>query len=50
MLDLLIRGGLVIDGNGSPRFHAAAGIGDERVSIRRGDASRLRAVSASIPR
>ena len=50
MLDLLIRGGLVIDGSGSPRFHAATGIGDERVSIRRGDASRLRAVSASIPR
>ena len=50
MLDLLIRGGLVINGSGSPRFHAAMGIGDERVSNRRSDASRLGAVSASIPR
>ena len=49
MLDLLAEGGLVIDSSGSPRFHAAMGIGDERVSILRGDASRLRAVRPSIP-
>jgi N-acyl-D-amino-acid deacylase len=43
MLDLLIENGLVIDGSGSPGFHAAVLVEDERVAIHRGDASHLEA-------
>ena len=43
MLDLLIDGGIVIDGSGSPGFHAAVAVEDERVTIHRGDASSLQA-------
>ena len=43
MLDLLIENGLVIDGSGSPGFHAAVAVQDERVTIHRGDASHLEA-------
>ena len=43
MLDLLIVNGLVIDGSGSPGFHAAVLVENERVIIRRGDASDLQA-------
>ncbi len=39
MIDLLIRDGLVIDGSGSPGFHAAVSVEDERVTIHRGDTS-----------
>ena len=41
MPDLLIVNGLVIDGSGSPGFHAAVVVENERVSIHRGDASDL---------
>ena len=44
MLDLLIQHGLVIDGSGSPGFHAAVLVKDERVAIHRGDTSSLQAV------
>ena len=43
MLDLLIRNGLVIDGSGSPGFHAAVLVENERVIIHRGDTSDLEA-------
>ena len=43
MLDLLIVNGLVIDGSGSPGFHATVLVENERVTIRRGDASDLQA-------
>src|SRR5437899_5632602 len=37
MLDLLIRGGLIIDGSGNPGFYGAVAVEDERVRILRGD-------------
>ncbi len=37
MLDLLIRGGLIIDGSGDPGFYAAVAVEDELVRILRGD-------------
>jgi N-acyl-D-amino-acid deacylase len=37
VFDLLIRGGLVIDGTGSPGFHAAVGVEGDTVTILRGD-------------
>ena len=43
MLDLIIRNGLVIDGSGSPGFHAAVLVEGERVAIHRGDSSELEA-------
>ena len=41
MLDLLITNGLVIDGSGSPGFHAAVLVENERVTIHRGDPAHL---------
>ena len=43
MADVLIRNGLVIDGSGSPGFHATVAIEGEAVSIHRGDVSHLTA-------
>ena len=43
MLELIIKNGLVIDGSGSPGFHAAVLVEDERVTIHRGDTSDLQA-------
>ena len=43
MLDLIIKNGLVVDGSGSPGFHAAVLVGGDTVTIHRGDASDLQA-------
>ena len=43
MLDLLIRGGLVIDGTGNPGFYAAIAVENERVRVLRGDTSGIEA-------
>ena len=43
MIDLLIKDGLVIDGSGSPGFHASVLVSDERVTVHRGDSSGLEA-------
>lgn len=44
MLELLIRGGLIIDGTGNPGFYGAVGVEEERVHILRGDLSGVDAV------
>ena len=36
MLDLLIKGGLIIDGGGSPGYYGAIGVEGDRVTIIRG--------------
>jgi N-acyl-D-amino-acid deacylase len=43
MLDLLIRGGLIIDGTGNPRFHAAIAVENERVRVLRGETDGIEA-------
>jgi N-acyl-D-amino-acid deacylase len=43
MLDLLIKNGMVVDGTGSPGFHAAVLVENETVTIKRGDVSDLEA-------
>lgn len=43
MIDLLIKNGLVIDGSGSPGFHATLSVDDESITIHRGDTSGLEA-------
>ena len=44
MLDLIIKNGLVIDGSGSPGFHAAVLVDGDTVTIHRGDPGDLQAV------
>ena len=41
MLDLMLRGGFVVDGTGSAGFKADVGITGERVSIHRGDSTEI---------
>src|SRR5437667_1950305 len=43
MHDLLIRGGLIIDGSGNPGFYGAVAVEDERVRILRGDTAGIEA-------
>ena len=43
MLDLLITGGLIIDGAGNPGFYGAVGVEGETVRILRGDVSSIEA-------
>jgi N-acyl-D-amino-acid deacylase len=43
MLDLLIRGGLIIDGTGNPGFHGAIAVEQERVRVLRGDTGGIEA-------
>ena len=43
MLDLLIKGGQIIDGTGNPGFYGSLGIEGDKVAVFRGDASHLEA-------
>ena len=43
MLDLLIAGGLVIDGTASPGYYAAIGVDGDRITILRGDTADVKA-------
>ena len=39
MFDLLIKGGLIVDGSGNPGFYGAVGLEGDKVSVLRGDTS-----------
>lgn len=43
MLDLLIKGGLIIDGSGNPGFYGAVGVSGDSITILRGDVSSVEA-------
>jgi N-acyl-D-amino-acid deacylase len=43
MFDLLIVGGLIVDGTGNPGFYAAVGVDGETIRILRGDVSEIAA-------
>ncbi|MFB3060974.1 MAG: D-aminoacylase, partial [Candidatus Binatia bacterium] len=43
MMDMLIKGGMIVDGTGGPGYYAAVGIEGDRVSILRGDVSEIQA-------
>ena len=45
MLNLLIRGGLIVDGTGSTGFYGAVGVLGDQVRIFRGDVSEIEAVN-----
>ncbi len=42
-LDLLITGGLVVDGTGNAGYYAAVGVEDDRLTVLRGDTSEVKA-------
>jgi N-acyl-D-amino-acid deacylase len=42
MFDLLIKNGMIVDGTGSPGFHAAIGVKDNAVTVLRGDVSAVK--------
>ena len=43
MLDLLITGGLIVDGSGNPGFHGSIGIQGDRLTVHRGSVTDLEA-------
>ena len=43
MLDLLIKGGLVLDGAGNPGQYLAVGVRDNAIEVLRGDVSEIEA-------
>ena len=43
MLDLLIKGGLIVDGSANPGFYGAVGVEGDTVTVLRGDVSQLQA-------
>lgn len=45
MLDMLIVGGTIVDGSGSPGYHAAVGVEGDLIEILRGDVSEIKAKS-----
>ena len=44
MTDLLIENGLIVDGSGSPGYHASVSVRDERIAIHRGETPEFDAV------
>ena len=41
MLDLLIKGGMIVDGSGNPGYYGAIGVSEDSITIFRGDVASL---------